>query len=98
MEEVQAGREAVRAAKRKERQQKQAYAVRREQVGYRFSMFKAQAASRGKRVELLRHEFAGMLRRPCLWARCHTSHLGERSSRDGYFCLFYTQSRKPRAA
>ena len=30
-------------------------------------MFKAQAARRGTRVELFRHEFAGMLRRPCVY-------------------------------
>ena len=85
MEEVWAEREAVLAAKRKERQRKQTYAVRREQVGYRFSMFKAQAARRGKRVELLRHEFAGMLRRPCVYCGS-TERIGiDRVQNDGHY-------------
>ena len=44
LEEVQAEREAVRAAKQRVRKRKQTYAVRRGNVGYRYSMFKAQAA------------------------------------------------------
>ena len=67
LEEVQAGREAVRAAKQRPRKRKQTYAVRREDVRYRFSMFKAQATRRGKEVELLRHDYARILRQPCLY-------------------------------
>ena len=56
-----------------------------EQVGYRFSMFKAQAARRGKRVELLRHEFAGMLRRPCVYCGS-TERIGiDRVQNDGHY-------------
>ena len=67
LEQVQAEREAVRAARRQERKRKQTCAVRREDVGYRFSMFKAQAARRGKEVELQRHDYARILRQPCLY-------------------------------
>ena len=67
LEEVQAGREAARAAKQRPRKRKQTYAVRREDVRYRFSMFKAQATRRGKEVELLRHDYARILRQPCLY-------------------------------
>ena len=54
-------------AKQQERKRKQTYAVRREDVGYRFSMFKAQAARRGKKVELRRHEYARILRQSCVY-------------------------------
>ena len=64
---MQAGREAVRAAKQRPQKRKQTYAVRREDVRYRFSMFKAQATRRGKEVELLRHDYARILRQPCLY-------------------------------
>ena len=64
---MQAGREAVRAAKQRPRKRKQTYAVRRGDVRYRFSMFKAQATRRGKEVELLRHDYARILRQPCLY-------------------------------
>ena len=57
-EQIQAEREATIAADRAERKHKQTYAVRREHVGYRFSMFKAQAARRGKAVELRQLDFA----------------------------------------
>ena len=67
VEQVRAEREATRAAKQQERKRKQTYAVRREDVGYRFSMFKAQAARRGKKVELRRHEYARILRQSCVY-------------------------------
>ena len=66
-EQSRAEREATLAANQAERRRKQTYAVRREHVGYRFSMFKAQAARRGKEVELRQLDFAKLLRRPCLY-------------------------------
>ena len=62
-----AEREAARAARRQERRRKHTYAVRRNEFGYRFSMFKAQAARRGKTVELQRHDYVRILRQPCLY-------------------------------
>ena len=84
-EQIQAEREATIAADRAERKHKQTYAVRREHVGYRFSMFKAQAARRGKEVELRRLDFAKLLRRPCLY--CGSTHrIGiDRVRNDGHY-------------
>ena len=84
-EQIQAEREATIAADRAERKHKQTYAVRREHVGYRFSMFKAQAARRGKAVELRQLDFAKLLRRPCLY--CGSTHrIGiDRVRNDGHY-------------
>ena len=71
-EQIRAEREATVAANQAERIRKHTYAVRREHVGYRFSMFKAQAARRGKEVELRQLDFAKLLRRPCLY--CGSTH------------------------
>ena len=84
-EQIQAERVATIAADRAERKHKQTYAVRREHVGYRFSMFKAQAARRGKAVELRQLDFAKLLRRPCLY--CGSTHrIGiDRVRNDGHY-------------
>ena len=84
-EQVWAEREAARAARRQERRRKQTYAVRRKEFGYRFSMFKAQAARRGKTVELQRHDYARILRQPCLYCGS-TERIGvDRAQNDGHY-------------
>ena len=79
---MRAEREAARAAKQQERKRKQTYAVRREDVRYRFSMFKAQAARRGKQVELQRHEYARILRQACVYCGS-TERIGVDRAKNG---------------
>lgn len=84
-EQVQAKREAERMARRQERKRKPTYAVRRENVGYRFSMFKAQAARRGKKVELQQRDYARILRQPCLYCGS-TERIGvDRAQNDEHY-------------
>ena len=48
------------------------YAMCRGDIRYRYSMFKAQARRRNKRVELQRREYEDIVRRPCLY--CGSTH------------------------
>ena len=84
-EQIRAEREATVAANQAEHKRKHTYAVRREHVGYRFSMFKAQAARRGKEVELRQLDFAKLLRRPCLYCGA-TQRIGiDRVQNNGHY-------------
>ena len=59
--------------------------MRRGDIRYRYSMFKAQARRRNKRVELQRREYEDIVRRPCLY--CGSTHrIGiDRVRNDGHY-------------
>ena len=69
---------------RTQHQERRTYEKRRREVNYRFSMFKVQAARRGKTVELQRHEFARILRQQCFYCSS-TEWIGvDRVQNDGH--------------
>ena len=71
-EQIQAEREATIAADQTDQKHKQKYAVRRQHVGYRLSIFKSAGnARRGKQVELRRLDFAKLSR--CVRAYCSST-------------------------
>ena len=72
---------------RTQHQERRTYEKRRREVSYRFSMFKVQAARRGKTVELQRHEFARILRQQCFYCSS-TGRIGvDRVQNDGHYTL-----------
>ena len=66
-EDIKAAREAVQAAKREERRKKQQYSMRRHDGGYRWSMFKRQARTRGIEVTLDKISYLKLISRPCFY-------------------------------
>ena len=57
----------MQAAKREERKKKQQYSMRRHDPGYRWSMFKRQARTRGIEVTLDKNSYLKLISRPCLY-------------------------------